>query len=195
MLEFSIRHTGIFHISRASRIRGFSLLEISITLIIIAIVVSFSSSFAALVIRQEISTQTNEVVTSLKLARTAAIVRKTRVTLCQSTSGQKCERGTDWGKGWIMFTDRNKNRVIDPDDEVIQFHPGLNDRTSLHWRGSLGTNYYLGYKATGASSKAGSFWVCSDGSAIKEARRVVLARTGRVRTRDATYEQMDEYCE
>jgi type IV fimbrial biogenesis protein FimT len=191
MLELSICRTGV---SQLSRSHGFSLLEISITLIIVAIVASFSASFAALIARQEISTQTNEVVTSLKLARTVAIVRQTRVTLCQSTSGSKCERGFDWGKGWILFTDNDNNRVIDPDDEVIQFHPGLNDRTSLHWRGSLGTNYYLSFLDTGFSNKAGSFWVCNDGRVIKEARRVVLARTGRVRTRDATVTEIKLRC-
>jgi type IV fimbrial biogenesis protein FimT len=194
MLILPVCRFGISNVSRASYNSGFSLLEISITLMIIAIVASFSSSFAALIARQEISTQTNEVVTSLKLARTVAIVRQTRVTLCQSTSGNKCERGFDWGKGWILFTDADNNRVIDPEDEVIQFHPGLNDRTSLYWRGSLGTNYYLSFLNTSFSNKAGSFWICSDGSVIREARRVVVARTGRVRTSDATAAQMDEYC-
>lgn len=191
MLEFSICQFGTSHSSRA---RGFSLIEIVIALVIVSIIAGFSSSFAALVIRQEISTQTNEVVTSLKLARTVAIFRQTRVTLCQSTSGLKCERGFDWGKGWIVFTDDDNNRVIDPDDQVIQFHPGLNDRTSLHWRGSLGTNYYLSFLASGFSNKAGSFWVCSDNSIISEGRRVVLARTGRVRTRDATQAEIDQRC-
>jgi len=191
MLELSICRTGV---SQLSRSHGFSLLEISITLIIIAIVVGFSSSFAALVARQEISTQTNEVVTSLKLARTVAIVRQTRVTLCQSTSGSKCERGFDWGKGWILFTDADNNRVIDPVDEVIQVHPGLNNRTGLFWRGSLGTNYFLGFQATGRSNKAGSFWVCSDTRVLNEGRRVVLANTGRVRTSDATKSEIMEYC-
>ncbi|MBE9516603.1 MAG: GspH/FimT family pseudopilin [Proteobacteria bacterium] len=178
----------------AARINGFTLIELLIVLAIVAILGSFSSSFAALIARQEISAQTNEVVASLKLARTVAIVRQTRVTLCQSTSGSECERGTDWGKGWILFTDADNNRAIDPGDDVIQVHPGLNNRTSLFWRGSLGTNYYLSFLASGFSNKAGSFWVCSDTSVLNEARRVVVARTGRVRTSDATNSEIMQRC-
>lgn len=161
---------------------AFSLIELLIVLVVFGIAAAFGSNFMRLLQQQEISTQTNEVVASLKLARTVAITRKTRITLCQSSHGRECERGTDWGKGWILFTDGNNNRLIDADEEVIQTHPGLNERISLYWKGSLGTNYYLSFLQTGFSNKAGSFWVCGDNAILQQARRVVLARTGRVRT-------------
>jgi type IV fimbrial biogenesis protein FimT len=76
---------------------GFTLIELMITLLIMAIMLAWAvPSFQEIVRQNRLTTETNELVTALNLARSEAIKRGRNVTVTPS--------GGDWGAGWTIAT-------------------------------------------------------------------------------------------
>ncbi|MDH4073908.1 MAG: GspH/FimT family protein, partial [Gammaproteobacteria bacterium] len=48
-----------------------------------------------------------------------AITTNSRVTVCASASGDRCEN-VSWNQGWIAFTDRDADRALDNDETIIR---------------------------------------------------------------------------
>ncbi|NWO57815.1 hypothetical protein DEJ73_16300 [Chromohalobacter salexigens] len=89
-------------IRRVPNVRGFSLLELLIVLVIFAILASMTlPSFQRLQYRQQLVSASNELVAALRLARGEAIMREADVTLCASADGASCG-GKGWTQGWLL---------------------------------------------------------------------------------------------
>ncbi len=86
--------------------RGFTLLELMVTVAIAAIVLTLGvPSFRDLVQNNRAATQVNALVTALSLARSEAVRRGQHVSICPSTDQETCTGGDDWDDGWIVFVD------------------------------------------------------------------------------------------
>lgn len=84
---------------------GFTLMELIITVAIAAIVLAIGvPSFQGIMRNNRAATQANEIIGALNLARSEAVKRGRRVSLCPSSNGTGCS-GTDWSSGWIVFVD------------------------------------------------------------------------------------------
>ena len=59
-----------------------------------------------------LTAQTNDLVTVLNYARSEAIKRGVRVTLCSSNNGTSCLGSTTWDTGWIAFIDTNGDGLV-----------------------------------------------------------------------------------
>lgn len=86
--------------------RGFSLLELMITLSVAAILLVIAvPSFRDLMHRNQVSAASNELLASMAYARTEAITRGQLVSMCPSAdSGGTCAGGTTFESGWIVYT-------------------------------------------------------------------------------------------
>lgn len=104
-------------------------MELMITLVIAALVVTVAiPSFNGLIKRNRISSYTNNLVTSLALARSEAVKRSAQVSLCASNNGTNCT-ATSFEQGWIVFTDSNTAGTVDGTDAILRVQervPGLN---------------------------------------------------------------------
>ena len=81
--------------------RGFTLIELMVTLSVLAIVLSLAApSFASLLASNRMSTQTNEFMVALNLARSEAVRRAQPVTLLATNAN-------NYSKGWTVFPDLN----------------------------------------------------------------------------------------
>lgn len=170
--------------------RGFSLIELMVTITIFAILAGIvAPSFLGFISDNRLSSQINTLVGSVRYARSEAVNRQRIVTLCASSDMASCDT-TSWENGWILFTDSNNggNAVIDGDDTLLMAQEGLEGNTTLRTSGfsfasagivQLGALGYL----YGSSPTAGTFVLCDDRGAA-QARAIVInvAGTSRVAT-------------
>lgn len=105
--------------------RGISLVEILVTLAILALVATFAvPNFRTFVQSNNITASANNLMGSLSLARSEAIKRNMTVSVCASSTHVSCT-GVDWDNGWIVFTDSGEDGVVDHSDEILSVVKGL----------------------------------------------------------------------
>ena len=100
--------------------KGFSLIELIITLAVIAIVSSIAMTFSGAFLQDNrISTANNDLVSSIHYARSTAVTRGTSTSICASSDGMTCT-STAWELGWIVFTDEGSAGVVDGTDRILK---------------------------------------------------------------------------
>ncbi|MES2673270.1 MAG: GspH/FimT family pseudopilin [Pseudomonadota bacterium] len=85
---------------------GFTLIELMVTLAVLAIVIAVGiPSFSRQINNNRSLTLGNDLVAALNFARLEAVKRGKRVSICPSTDGATCLTSADWAKGWMVFED------------------------------------------------------------------------------------------
>jgi type IV fimbrial biogenesis protein FimT len=84
--------------------QGLTLLELLVTLAAACMLLSVAvPHFVDVTRNNRAAANANVLLTALSIARSEAIKRGTRVSLCASTNGASC--GETWSDGWIVFVD------------------------------------------------------------------------------------------
>lgn len=166
---------------------GVTLLELMVVLAVSSILLGIGlPSFASLVHASRLSSATNEMVSSLHLARSEAIKRSSRVVMCTSATGTSCVASGGWDQGWVVFHDANNNAVLDAGETVILARKAFPAGFIL--TGNEPVMKYISYTPGGATKlisgafQAGTLTFCNESEAPGAARQVIISSTGRPRT-------------
>ncbi len=88
------------------RLRGFTLVELLVTVSVAAILLALAApSMADLLRNNRLAAANNTLVGSLNVARAEALRRGRVITLCASTDQRTCSASNDWATGWVVFED------------------------------------------------------------------------------------------
>jgi type IV fimbrial biogenesis protein FimT len=99
---------------------GITLVELMVVLSVLAIVsVIAVPSFSALLANNRITSMSNELLAHLQYARVEATRAARKVSICSSVDGMVCANSTSWSKGWLIWTDFDKDGALDS-SEIIR---------------------------------------------------------------------------
>ena len=162
---------------------GFTLLELAVTLAIVAILlVAGTPPMRNLLLDARRARVTNELVRALHVARSESIRTSADVVLCPLDSGAGCSRGTDaWNRGWIVFVngDRDAPPTRDADERLLlRFEPETPGTVSANRSSFV-------YRPFGRRSTTGTLVYC-DARGPSAARAVIVSHTGRPRVSAVT---------
>ena len=162
---------------RRQKIRGYSLLELLMTLGLLTIILTLGvPSFGNISANQRLMTQTNALFHDVHRARKESVVRRRVVSLCPTFNGEACEPGSDWSAGWMMFVnlDRDWPAVRDPGELVLRrYQTGRSARIMANRRS-------FSLRSTELRATNGTVIFC-DPAGRGTARALVISYTGRPR--------------
>ena len=93
---------------RRARETGYSLIELAVTVAVVAILAAVAfPNFRDVLRSNRVGTASNELVASLSLARVEALRSPRGAGMCASADGATC--GDDWNAGWIVWSEAGDN--------------------------------------------------------------------------------------
>jgi type IV fimbrial biogenesis protein FimT len=103
------------------RSRGFTLIEMLMTMAIAAILLTIGiPSFRYVTNSNRIAGELNGLLGDLQFARAEAIKEGRTVTVCVSNDGANCANFTTWQSGWIVFSDPANVGVVDAGETILR---------------------------------------------------------------------------
>ena len=169
--------------------RGFTLVELLVTLAIGTILLAIAiPGYAFLANAGRLTAVTNDLVTTLHFARSEAIKRGIRVTVCKTSNAvalpPTCDATASWQQGWLVFADGGMRGVIDPGDILLWVHDSAHTTVDIT---SYNYDRYISYLPSGGSRGSsglanGTIRIC-----VTDSRRdIIINITGRPRLGSGT---------
>lgn len=165
---------------------GFTLAELLVTVVILAIVTAIGLPLLRGFIDDAgVSTAADQMLASLNYTRSEAVKRNTRVTMCRSADGASCAAAAasgDWRAGWIVFVDGAEPAQLDEGDQVLRVQNALSASSRLLAGGAVAD--YVSYASNGqarladGSAQAGAFTACAASAGGRRRRIALTAGTG-----------------
>lgn len=167
------------NILSAGKIHGFTAVEFMVVLGLSALfLVAAVPGYQALIQNNKIVAATNRLSASLNLARTEAIRRSTKVSVCPTANAAftACGSTAQWGSGWIVFVDSDNDNVIDSSADLVKVADAPATGTKITSASAI-----ISYDATGfLLSGATSLVVQTTGCSGNNARTISISGAGRV---------------
>ncbi len=159
---------------------GFTLLELMVTVTVLALVLSFGvPSFQQVMADSRRTSDVNEMLLSLNLARSEALKRNRHVTICKSSDGVACgDVSVSWSDGWMVFVNDGLANVdtVDAGEEILLVKTGLSRNAVLSPDVTVGD--FAAFRPDGRINLAGGFVYCDD-RGVDYARGIFISSTGR----------------
>lgn len=158
--------------------RGVTLLELMVALSVLGVLLAIGvPAYTNITRENQIAAQSNNLLQSFTLARSEALKRGLRVSVCPISNDDTsaCLTANDWDGGWMVFEDDfGTAGVLDPGDRLLQVFapaPGILITTAAA---------SVVYLASAAAETQVSFDVSKTGCTGQQKRGVTIATTGRV---------------
>lgn len=177
---------------------GFSLIELMIALAVLSIIISVGLPRMSVFFKgSRMVTNANDLIAGLHIARSEAIKRNNRVSICKSSNANdaspSCAIGAGgWDQGWFVFVEgRDDGNVFGQytaaDGAVLRVNTGAEGANVTITADSSGITNYVTFTSRGVpklnngAGQSGIFRIC-DARGLSNARGVILNASGRVRT-------------
>jgi type IV fimbrial biogenesis protein FimT len=176
----------------SGRQRGFTLLELLITVSVVAILLAIAvPSLQTFIQNSREDSEADSLISSLEYARSEAVKRDADVEVCASTDGATCSGSNSWGTGWIVET-------TDATPTVLQSMPQLGGTNTLSATFNGGAVSQVKFQSSGfVKAAAGSgvyattyFKLC-DSRGATSARDVEITAIGAVQSSQTPGQTMD----
>lgn len=172
--------------------RGFTVIELMVTLAIVAILLLVATpSMISYKRNSELTSATNTLFAAINTARGEAMKRGMYAMVVPTGNG------TDWSTGWVVFIDNDRSKTFNSStDQIILTQGAMPNYITVTGNGSAdgtGTAPYIMFDASGYSTQklnAGFSALTlqvvrndvSSTLALEQTRRIKIAATGRIRT-------------
>ena len=167
--------------------QGFTLIEMMITIVIAAILVSVGvPSFESVLKRNNIESLQMKLASAVSTARSEAASRNITVSMCSSNNTTAC--GGIWSDGWISFEDVDADGVLDATEIVIDVYEHDSNYTIAATNKSGATTGRLTFSPRGymEGTEAALFTMCEPKKEVQYARGIFVSASGlMVKTRDS----------
>lgn len=160
-------------------IAGFTLLELMVTISIMAIIAGVAvPSYQNLIENNLMRTASHAFYDSLVLARSEAVKNNLPVAVCKSANSSSCATSGYWDGGWLVYIDADADGVFDSSESVLQSHSALSQLTLRATDADLDQ---VVYQADGTQRIAANFNVCIDDDTTR-GTNIRIGLTGRPST-------------
>lgn len=166
---------------------GFSLLELIVTVAILAIALGVAApSLRDAVLNTRMTAQANDFMADLAVARSEAVKRSVSVFMCTSSNQTTCTSGS-WANGWLIVLDNDGDGAWEAGEAtIVKAHEALSQGNTLTVTGAIagpGSVTYIPYHPSGMSTLANVVIAMCDmrtGTAGRQkGRTITVNRTGR----------------
>ncbi len=168
---------------------GFTLIELMIVVVIVAILLSLAApSFNNLITETRIRSERNKLFSDIRLVRAEAIKQRVSPVFCKSTDGVNCGgNSVNWEDGWVAFIDDGAggagvagDSIVNGDegDSIIVQQSALISNTTI--TPTTATHPSIDYGPDGfLDNNLTTFWFCETG--FNNSYQIVVNLVGRPR--------------
>lgn len=161
---------------------GFTLIELMVTIAILAITVMIAvPSFQGVIASNQLQEARDSLRTAIQYAKSEAVARNRVVSICPSANGSTCGDDSNWVDGWIVVSDNNQTGAVSVNTLLRAIDGPKTGAVTLTGGGSLD---YLRFLPDGlAESFAGSsFGFCDPSDDVPPYSILLSASTGSIST-------------
>ncbi|MGO2134530.1 MAG: GspH/FimT family pseudopilin [Marinobacter sp.] len=165
---------------------GFTLIELMVTVAILAITVMIAvPSFQGVIASNQLQEARDSLRTAIQYAKGEAVARNRVVSLCPSADGSTCGDDSNWVDGWIVVSDNNQTGAVSVNTLLRAIDGPETSAVTLTGGGSLDYFRFLpdGLADVPAGAPATSaFGICDPDGDVSPYSLLLTTRTGSIST-------------
>ncbi|NND66494.1 MAG: type II transport protein [Halioglobus sp.] len=169
--------------------RGFTLVEMLVVLLVAALTLAVAAPLLTnIALRARVGVEATRLLLAINLARSEAVLRGTRVTLCPSSVARDGEAtcAGHFAQGWMIFANADRDVSADAErDELLHVFPAVPSGFSVrNMAGTRNADRSINFLPDGTSHSNQTLMVCPPAGSAVTPRGVVISIAGRARLRE-----------
>lgn len=159
--------------------KGFTLIELMVTLTVAAILLAVAGpQLADFLRRDQVAAHANTFNRAISEARSVSATDSAVVRVCQSDDQQSCSgNDADWAEGWITWVDADRDATVDGGERVVRRQIALSGDPDLDGNGDA----TITFAENGLTGQVYTFDLVPRGCEDNQARQITINVTGRMR--------------